>query len=140
MPLYTATGKSPYGYVLYKIGCADDAITGSNGTTLVGRCNGCHNGSTEVAGVHCPPPDQYYERACQDALYAESLDGPWTRQNLSGFYAKPEAREGGKGSDAWDWLHLNLGLESHAPTQMADGTLVTFTRAYGASSCLSEKP
>lgn len=109
------------GFVMYKIGCADGAVTGSNGTSLRGPCTGCRNGSTELAGVHCATPDQSYERACQDVLHATSLDGPWTRYNLSGF-----------GVGRWDWAHLNLGLESHAPVILNDGSVRTFTRAIRA--------
>eukprot|EP01052_Picozoa_sp_SAG31_P019175 SAG31_NODE_1388_length_8538_cov_3.310843_3_plen_171_part_00 len=43
------------GYVLYKIGCADNATTGSEDTSLAGPCTGCSNGTT--AGL-CPPPNQ----------------------------------------------------------------------------------
>ena len=109
------------GFVMYKIGCADRALTGSNGTSLRGLCTGCHNGSTEVAGAHCSAPDQSYERACQDVLHADSLDGPWTRSNLSGFAA-----------GRWDWERLNLGLESHAPVILNNGSILTFTRAIKA--------
>ena len=80
------------GYVLYKIGCADNATTGSNGTwpprlhekPMVGLCRGCKNGVT-ASSVACSHPDQVYERECQDALFSRSLEGPWLRQNLSGF-------------------------------------------------------
>jgi hypothetical protein len=34
------------GYVMYKIGCADGAVTGSNGTGLVGPCTVCEDGIT----------------------------------------------------------------------------------------------
>ena len=58
------------GFVLYKIGCADNATTGSNGTfhnrpgdkKLIGRCVGCKNGVTNQS-VFCPHPDQVYECA-----------------------------------------------------------------------------
>jgi hypothetical protein len=33
-------------YVMFKIGCADGAVTGSNETGLVGPCTGCVNGTT----------------------------------------------------------------------------------------------
>ena len=119
------------GYVLYKIGCADNATTGSNSTwpprlapkypngtdkLLLGRCLGCANGVTN-SSVFCPHPDQVYERECQDALFSPSLTGPWVRQNLSGF-----------GSSDWPWRDVNLGLESHAPIILANGSLLTFTR------------
>ena len=85
------------GYVMWKIGCADKDETGSNGTALAGPCTGCGNGTTTAP---CPPPNQAtYLRRCQDALFARSLSGPWTRHNLT--------------LDAqWDWLHLNSGLVS----------------------------
>ena len=44
------------GYLLYKIGCGDGAVTGSNGTLppggkkMVGPCTGCHNGRGEANG------------------------------------------------------------------------------------------
>jgi hypothetical protein len=110
------------GFVLFKIGCADNATTGSNGTypegrkKLLGRCMGCTNGVTD-GSVFCPHPDQVYERACQDALFSKSLDGPWLRQNLSGF-----------GYPEWPWKDVNLGLESHAPILLANRSLLTFTR------------
>ena len=107
------------GYVIYKIGCADGAATGSNGTRLHGVCTNCRNGST--IGERCPAPDQSYERQCQDALHSHSLDGPWQRVNLSGF-----------GTTQWDWEHLNLGLESHAPVILANGSVLTFTRSHNA--------
>lgn len=53
-------------------------------------------------------------------LYADTLSGPWSRVNLSGF---------GQG---WDWTRLNLGLESHGPTWCSDGSILTFTRAHAA--------
>ena len=109
------------GYVLYKIGCADGALTGSNGTSLRGPCTNCHNGST--IGEHCTAPDAVYERACQDVLHADSLDGPWRRVNLTGF-----------GQGQWDWARLNLGLESHSPIVHANGSILTLTRAYHAPS------
>lgn len=107
------------GYVLYKIGCADNATTGSNGTwpprlhekPMVGRCHGCKNGVTDPS-VACSHPDQVYERACQDVLFATSLDGPWQRQNLSGFERS-----------VWPWNDVNLGLESHAPILLANGKM-----------------
>ena len=49
---------------------------------------------------------------------APSLNGPWVRQNLSGF-AFPE----------WPWRDVNLGLESHAPILLANGSVLTFTRS-----------
>lgn len=108
------------GYVLYKIGCADNATTGSNGTwpprlhekPMVGRCHGCKNGVTDPS-ITCSHPDQVYERACQDALFATSLDGPWLRQNLSGFERS-----------VWPWNDVNLGLESHTPILLANGKLM----------------
>lgn len=109
------------GFVLYKIGCADHAKTGSNGTWLHGPCTGCHNGST--SGL-CPPADQSYERACQDVLFAPSLDGPWIRHDLAGF-----------GSE-WNWRDLTLGLESHAPVVLDNGTILTFTRSWGTPTPL----
>ena len=109
------------GYVLYKIGCADGALTGSNGTSVRGLCRNCHNGST--IGEKCAQPDQSYERICQDALHSMSLDGPWRRVNLTGF-----------GAEQWDWSRLNLGLESHSPVVLANGSVLTFTRAYNAPS------
>ena len=81
---------------------------------MVGPCTGCHNGST--TGL-CTHPDQYYERACQDVLHAASLDGPFVRHNLT---------------LRWDWLNVNLGLESHAPVVLENGTVLTFTRSYDA--------
>ena len=107
------------GFVMWKIGCADDAMTGSNGTKLRGRCTNCRNGTT--LGEQCPAPDQSYERRCQEALFAEQLHGPWRRVNLTGF-----------GSGQWDWSNLNLGLESHAPVVLANGSILTFTRAIHA--------
>jgi hypothetical protein len=94
------------GYVLYKIGCADNATTGSNGTwpprlhepIMSGRCEGCKDGVTGKS-VLCSHPDQVYERECQDALFSKSLGGPWLRQNLSGF-----------GRSDWPWETVNLGL------------------------------
>jgi hypothetical protein len=99
------------GYVLYKIGCADGAVTGAGGTGLVGPCTQCSNGTTHNADQTCPPPNQKYEQTCQDerargsnrrcahtcvvpaahtnaihlwqVLHATSLDGPWKRVNLS---------------------------------------------------------
>ena len=104
------------GFVLYKIGCADNATTGSEGTALSGRCTGCSNGTT--AGL-CPAPDQAtYLRDCQDVLFSRSLSGPWSRHNLSGF--EPSS---------WDWKELNSGLESHAPVFLPNGSLLTFTRS-----------
>ena len=52
-----------------------------------------------------------------------SLDGPWRRLNLSGFSGT---------SGTWDWTHLNLGLESHGPLVLANGSVRTFTRALNA--------
>ncbi len=108
------------GYVLYKIGCADGAITGSNGTQLTGPCIHCSGGAESG---FCPGCDQSYERTCQDALHATSLDGPWTRFNLTGF-----AFDGG----GWNWPDLNLGLESHTPIVMPNGSILTFTRSWAA--------
>ena len=85
------------GYLLYKVGCADNATIGSNGK-FTGLCTGCANGTT--AGP-CPAPNQVYLSTCQDVLFASALHGPWTRRNLSGF--EPSS---------WDWLHLNSGLET----------------------------
>ena len=48
------------GYAMWKIGCADNATTGSNGTDLVGVCTGCRNGTTQG---NCPHPDQVYVSA-----------------------------------------------------------------------------
>jgi hypothetical protein len=104
------------GYVLYKIGCADGAVTGSNGTGLVGPCTDCSNG-TSWPKAHCPPPRQIYERACQDVLHAPHPEGPWERVNLS----LPQ----------WDWVNVNLGLESHAPVVLENGTVLTLTRSWG---------
>ena len=125
------------GYAMWKIGCADNATTGSNGTDLVGVCTGCRNGTTQGK---CPHPDQVYvsarslcllrslkkrlhaqERECQDVLFAESLNGPWRRMNMTGF-----------GRSEWDWNNVNLGLESHGPLILDNGTLLTFTRSYDA--------
>ena len=103
------------GFLLYKIGCADNATVGSN-SKFTGPCTGCANGTT--AGL-CPAPDQAYLSTCQDVLFASTLSGPWTRRNLSGF--EPSS---------WDWLHLNSGLESHAPVIMPNGSVLTFTRSY----------
>ena len=104
------------GYVLYKIGCADGAVTGSNGTGLVGACTDCSNGTT-LPKAHCPGTDQSYERACQDVLHALHPDGPWKRVNLS--------------MPRWDWVNVNLGLESHAPVVFENGTVLTLTRSWG---------
>eukprot|EP00966_Prymnesium_polylepis_P230332 5329290-Prymnesium_polylepis.1 len=75
------------GYVIYKIGCADGAVTGSNGTGLVGPCTHCRNGTTDHTdqgtAVQCPPPNQEYEQTCQEVLHSKSLDGPWERVNLN---------------------------------------------------------
>jgi hypothetical protein len=109
------------GYVLYKIGCADKAKTGSNGTKLDGPCTGCHNGST--SGL-CPGADQSYERACQDVLFSPSLDGPWTRRKLDGFGTE------------WNWRDVTLGLESQAPVVLDNGTILTFTRSWGTPAPL----
>jgi len=114
------------GYVIYKIGCADGAVTGSNGTGLVGPCTQCRNGTTDGGSSakdpdghpsSCPAPTQAYETTCQDALHASSLDGPWKRVplNMSG----------------WDWTNVNLGLESMAPVVLENGTLLTLTRSWG---------
>jgi len=111
------------GYVIYKIGCADGAVTGSEGTGLVGMCTGCSNGTTEG---FCPGCAQSYEQACQDALFSKSLDGPWERRNLT--------------LAPWDWARLNLGLESHAPIVFSNGTVMTFTRAWGSSEKSSMSP
>jgi hypothetical protein len=111
------------GYLLYKIGCADGAVTGSNGTALAGPCVGCSNGTT--AG-QCPHPDQVYERACQDLLFAPTLDGPWTRHNLS--------------LPGWDWANLNLGMESHAPLLLENGTVLSFTRSWLPPKPLPSSP
>ena len=35
-------------------------------------------------------------------LFAESLNGPWRRMNMTGF-----------GRSEWPWTDVNLGLESH---------------------------
>lgn len=59
-----------------------------------------------------------YERRCQEVLHSTSLNGPWSRVNLSGF-----------GTSQWDWENLNLGLESHTPVVLANGSILTFTRA-----------
>lgn len=104
------------GFVIYKIGCADGAITGSNGTGLVGPCTCCHNGTTNPK-CNCPAPTQSYERVCQDVLHSHTLDGPWDRVNLS----MPD----------WDWRDLNLGLESMAPVVLDNGTVLTLTRSWG---------
>lgn len=103
------------GYVMYKIGCADGAVAGSNAThpPSPGPCALCSNGSTTGK---CPPVDPSYERTCQDVLYAQSLDGPWHRRNLSlGFPV---------------WGNQNLGLESVGPVVLDNGTVLTFTRAW----------
>ena len=47
-------------------------------------------------------------------------DSPRSRHNLSGF----------EPSGKWDWLHLNSGLESHAPVFLPNGSLLTFTRSF----------
>eukprot|EP01052_Picozoa_sp_SAG31_P019176 SAG31_NODE_1388_length_8538_cov_3.310843_4_plen_733_part_00 len=52
-------------------------------------------------------------------LFSRSLNGPWTRHNLNGF-----------APSAWDWLHLDSGLESHAPAFRPNGSLLTFTRSF----------
>eukprot|EP01044_Picomonas_judraskeda_P027719 COSAG03_NODE_8925_length_759_cov_1.559091_1_plen_172_part_10 len=104
------------GYVIYKIGCADGAITGSNGTGLVGPCACCRNGTTD-ADCKCPAPQQSYEQVCQDVLHSNTLDGPWKRVNLS----MPD----------WDWRDLNLGFESMAPVVFENGTVLTLTRSWG---------
>ena len=114
------------GYVMYKIGCADNATTGSNTTApFTGLCMTCSNGTTpcpSAAGcAACPHPDQVYERECQDVLFAHSLDGPWERHNLTGF-----------GRSEWPWVQVDLGLESHGPTFFPNGSLLTFTRSYAA--------
>ena len=46
-----------------------------------------HLSTASDAKGFCPPPDQSYERTCQDVLHASSLDGPWkrTKLNLSGW-------------------------------------------------------
>ena len=111
------------GYVIYKIGCGDGARTGSEGTGLVGPCRGCSNGTTE--GL-CPGCTQSYEQVCQDVLYSDSLEGPWARKNLT--------------LQPWDWQRLNLGLESHAPIVFPNGTVLTFTRAWGSSEPSSQSP
>eukprot|EP00466_Bigelowiella_natans_P011760 jgi/Bigna1/90097/estExt_fgenesh1_pg.C_620034 len=111
--------KVDEGYVMYKIGCADGAITGSNGTGLVGPCTHCSNGTTFG---DCPGTDQSYERACQDILFAPTLDGPWERQNMS--LAK------------WNWTEANLGFESHAPVVLENGNILTFTRSWGSPAPL----
>ena len=104
------------GYVIYKIGCADGAITGSNGTGLTGPCICCHNGTTD-ADCDCPAPRQSYERECQDVIHSHTLDGPWERVNLS--------------MPNWDWRDLNLGFESMAPVVLDNGTILTLTRSWG---------
>ncbi len=114
------------GYVMFKIGCADNATTGSNTTTpFLGLCTSCSNGTTPCPGAAgcaaCPHPDQVYERECQDALFARSLDGPWERHNLTGF-----------GRSEWPWMQVDLGLESHGPVFFPNGSLLTFTRSYAA--------
>lgn len=111
------------GYLIYKIGCADGAVTGSEGTGLVGPCTGCSVGITEG---FCPGCAQSYEQACQDVLHSKSLHGPWTRKNLT--------------LDPWDWSRLNLGLESHSPIVFPNGTVLTFTRAWGSSEKSSMSP
>lgn len=124
------------GFVIYKIGCADNATTGSNGTfhgngtKLFGRCFGCSKNGVTDKDIFCPHPDQVYERECQDVLFSTSLDGPWARQNLSGFETGP----GG-----WAWQDANLGLESHAPIILKNGSLLTFTRAYQGGRQLNPK-
>lgn len=111
------------GYVLYKIGCADGGLAGSNGTKLVGPCRGCRNGTTE--GL-CPHPDQSFERACQDVMFAKSLTGPWTRKNLS--------------LSNWNWKVMNIGLESHGPVVHSDGSILTFIRSWDPPRPLPESP
>jgi hypothetical protein len=104
------------GYVIYKIGCADGAITGSNGTGLVGPCTCCHNGTTD-ADCNCPAPDQTHERTCQDVLHSRTLYRPWERVN--------------SGMPNWDWRDLNLGFESMAPVVLGNGTILSLTRSWG---------
>jgi hypothetical protein len=41
------------------------------------------------------------------------------RHNLTGF-------------EEWDWLDVDLGLESHGPVVLENGTILTFTRSYDA--------
>lgn len=89
----------------------------------MGPCTQCDNGTTLG---HCPPPDQSYERACQDLLYSQSLHGPWTRRNVS--------------LGDWDWTRLNLGLESHAPVIFPNGSLLTFTRSWVPPAPLPNSP
>ena len=101
---------------MYKIGCADGAITGSNGTSLRGPCTCCSNGTTDPNG-NCPAPTQKYEQTCQNVLFAETLDGPWELVDLR--------------MPGWDWRDLNLGLESHAPVVLDNGTVLTATRSWG---------
>ena len=50
-------------------------------------------------------------------LHAASLDGPWTRVPLD--------------MSGWDWTDVNLGLESHAPVVLDNGTVLTLTRSWG---------
>ena len=110
------------GYVMYKIGCADGAVTGSNHTSppTPGACSACNNGTTTGG---CPPVDPSYERTCQEALHADSLDGPWTRHNLTlGFPV---------------WGNQNLGLESVGPVVLDNGTVLTFTRAWHSPGGMS---
>ena len=58
------------GYAMWKIGCADNATTGSNGTELVGVCTGCRNGTTQGK---CPHPDQVYVSAPLPSRLLRSL-------------------------------------------------------------------
>ena len=52
------------GYVIYKIGCGDGALTGSEGTALVGPCTGCSNGTTEGLCPVVPSPTSSFAKMC----------------------------------------------------------------------------